>query len=575
MARKDYPDTDASAVAGYNPSSEETKCLKWLQKKFESAKQSKKNRTPRWRRNEELYNGQFLKPFNLPKYKSRIEPNVIHSVVETIYSILTDRNPKVDIMPKREDQIDSARKSQELVEAEMEKRKMHQAVAGMKRDGLVYGNGFVKPTIVDGALEYVVPDPYTVFFDPLATSIKNAKCVIFATPTYISDIREDFENGKYVTSEGKLNEFRSFVKFKDEYATDKTRNVQLNVDEQSPAYGEETGDQYGLGQALLKEAWYYENDQLYIATWCGTVLLQKEVAPYDFIPLVTFQNYKTAHSIWGKGEPEVVESLAVGSSITLSQAMDNLIYHGNPSVVMSKSMMKTVGNRPTDKPGQIYYTNGPHENVTRLPAGNISGSSLPMAQSLMQLVDQVSGVHDITQGRNPSGVTSGTAISQLQEASQQVIRTKEREVGQNAVVDLYVFTLKMLKENYEQPIEVRNFSEQTGAYEFDKVNPYEIDDDLDFKYIPGSSLPENRASRFDQALQLAQLGLLTPEQFWRWTQKDISKEILDELMEQKRMVQEDLEADQEILQGSTDKEEIMNALLKQRARTGIMEEPEQ
>ena len=105
----------------------------------------------------------------------------------------------------------------------------------------------------------------------------------------------------------------------------------------------------------------------------------------------------------------------------------------------------------------------------------------------------------------------------------------------------------MLKQNYEQPIEVRNFSEQTGAYQFDKVNPYDIDDDLDFKYIPGSSLPENRASRFDQALQLAQLGLLTPEQFWRWTQKDISKEILDEMMEQKRIQQEDLERDEEIL----------------------------
>lgn len=573
--RKDYPDTDASAIAGYNPDSEETKCLKWLQKKFESAKLSKKNKTPRWRRNEELYNGQFLKPFNLPKYKSRIEPNVIHSIVETIYSILTDRNPKVDIMPKREDQIDSARESQELVEAEMEKRKMHKAVAGMKRDGLVYGNGFVKPTIVDGALEYVVPDPFTVFFDPLATSINNAKCVIFATPTYISDIREDFENGKYVTAEGKLNEFRSFVKFKEEYATDKTRGVQLNVDEQSPAYSEETGDQYGLGQALLKEAWYWDKGQLYVSTWCGNVLLQKEVAPYEFVPLVTFQNYKTAHSIWGKGEPEIVESLAVGSSISLSQAMDNLIYHGNPSVVMSKSMMKTVGNRPTDKPGQIYFTNGPHENVTRLPAGNISGSSLPMTQAMMQMIDQVSGVHDITQGRNPAGVTSGTAINQLQEASQQVIRTKEREVGQDAVVDLYKFTLSMLKNNYEQPIEVRNFSDTNGAYEFRKVNPYDIEDDLDFKYIPGSSLPENRASRFDQALQLAQMGLLTPEQFWRWTQKDISKEILDELMEQKRMAQEDLEADQEILTESTDKEEIMNALLKQKARAGALEEPQQ
>ena len=143
------------------------------------------------------------------------------------------------------------------------------------------------------------------------------------------------------------------------------------------------------------------------------------------------------------------------------------------------------------------------------------------------------------------------------------------------MVDLYVFTLKILKNNYEEPIEVRNFSETNGAYEFKKVNPYDIEDDLEFKYIPGSSLPENRASRFDQAMQLAQMGILSPEQFWRWTQKDISKEILDELMEQKRMAQEDLEADQSALSESTNKEEIMNALMKQRARAGMMDEPQQ
>ena len=564
--REEYPNVNASNVAGYDATEEELKTLAYLKSKYESAKAAKKNRTPRWRRNEELYSGDFLKPFNLPKYKSRIEPNIIHSTIETIYSILTDRSPKVDIMPKKEEQIDAARMSQELVEAEMEKRKCVNAIAGMKRDGLIYGNGFIKLVIEEGKLNYSVCDPYTVFFDPLATSVDDAKCVIFATPTYLSDIRKDYENGKYVQSEGRMNEFRSFVKFSDEYATDKTRGVELHLDEKSPAYTDNGGEDYGQGQALVKEAWYYHEDgSLCVATWCGNVLLQKEVAPFDFIPLVNFINYRNPHSIWGKGEPEVIESLAIGSSIALSQGMDNLMYHGNPAIVMSKSMVKNMGNRPTDKPGQIFYTNGPHEGVTRLPAGNISSSTLPLAQSMIQLADTVSGVHDITQGRNPSGVTSGRAINMLQEASQQIIRTKEREVGQDAVVDLYRFTLEMLKNNYEEPIQMRNVSKETGQYEFRTVNPYEIDSDMDYRYIPGSALPENRASRFDQALDLVQLGLLTPEQFWRWTQKDISKDILEEILEQKKVMQESMQRDQDTLENSTDREEILNTLLKRRA----------
>ncbi len=548
---------------------EEFKLIKYLEEKFSASKEAKKLKVPRWRRNEELYAGKFLKPFKLPKYKSRVEPNFVHSTIETIYSILTDRNPKVDVMPRKESQVESARMTQEVVDAEMEKRKASRAVAGMKRDGLVYGNGFIKCAMHEGKIEFKVPDPFTVFFDPLATNVENAKCVIFATPTYVSEIKEMFPN-KEIKPEGKLNEYRSFVKYDDKYATDKTSDLEL--DSKSPVDDGKGNESYGEGQALLKEAWYFEGDKLCLATWCGHTLLQKEESPYDFIPLVMFKNYASPHTIWGKGEPEVIESLAVSTSIVLSQSLDNLIYHGNPSIVMNKSMMKTYSNRPTDKPGQVFYTNGPHEGVSRLPAGNISASSLPMAQSLIQLSDQVSGVHDITQGRNPSGVTSGTAISQLQEASQQVIRTKEREVGQDAVISLYKHTLSMLKYNSEENLEIRTFSDTNGQYEFYSIPPYELDTDMDFKYVPGSSMPENRASRFDQALNLVQLGLLTPEQFWRWTQKDISQEILDEIMEQKRQQQEMMQRQQETLQTSTDKDEILDSLLVQHGMSGQLEE---
>ena len=553
-----YPDVDL-------PVGDDLIDIVKLNNKFDSAKDAKKHKVTRWRRNEELYSGQILKPFNLPKYKSRIEPNFIHSILETIYSILTDRNPKVDVMPKREDQVDSARIAQEAIENEMANAKADRAVANMKRDGLLYGNGFLKVAIDEGVINYSVPDPYTVFIDPLATSIEDAKCVMFATPQYVSDIKDQY--GKKVPAEGALNEYKSFVRGEDKYGTDK-----LNITEQESKGPQENkmDSDYGGGQALVKEAWYWENDRLMLATWSGKTLLQKTEAPYDFIPLVCFQNYQDAHTIWGKGEPEIIESLAVGTSISLSQAMDNLIYHGNPAVVMSKSMAKTAGNRPTDKPGQVYYTGGPHESVTRLPAGNISASSLPLAESMMKMTDIVSGVHDITQGRNPSGVTASRAIQQLQEASQQIIRTKEREVGQDAIISMYRLTLNLLVNNYEQPINVRRITE-TG-YEFEQVNPYDLSQDLDFKYIPGSSMPESRANRFDQALDLIQLGLLDQEKFWRWTQKDISKEILEEMLEQKKQQQEAMQQQQQIMETSTDEDEIMNAQLAMRQMMGMNDE---
>ena len=260
--RKEYEET---SLDGYAPNVEDLLIIKKLEKKFLESKKAKQHKISRWRRNEELYNGDFLKPFNLPKYKSRIVANTIHSTIETIYSIVTDRPPKVDVMPKREDQVDIARVSQEAIEDIFEKAKVHRAVALMKRDGLLYGNGFLKMAynIENQIIDYIVPDPYTVFFDPLATSMEDAKCVIFATPTYLSEIKEKYENGKYVKDEGRLNEYQSFVKHEDKF---RESNDTFNVKEQSPTEGNKKDTDYGGGQALLKEAWYWEKNKLYLAS---------------------------------------------------------------------------------------------------------------------------------------------------------------------------------------------------------------------------------------------------------------------------------------------------------------------
>lgn len=585
MANKDYEidNIDVTQSQDYVPGDKDRKLLKYMERMFDSAKRARAHKVPRWRRNEELYNGDFLKPFNLPKYKTRIVANTIHSTIETIYAILTDRFPKVDIMPKTEEQVDGARKAQEAVESEMRKHKALRAINGMKRDSLVYGNGFLKLTFSEGKISYSVPDIYTVFIDPLATNIETAKCVVFATPTYVKDVRDMFERGKNVQSEGKLDEYKSFIRTgggdgmgqvttasggtagTSSETGVSSSDVRTDFMSISPTSDVDDKELFG-GQVLIKEAWHQMDGKLYLTTWAGKVLLQHVEAPTEFIPLLTFKNYSDEHHFWGKGEPEIVEPLAVGTAILLSQSLDNVIYHGNPAWVMSKSLSKTPGNRPSDKPGQVFWTNGPHESINRLPAGNISSSNLPLAQYMMQLTDTISGIHDITQGRNPSGVTAAKAISALQEASQQIIRAKEREVGADAMIDLYKQTLSILVNNYESAIMIRRSSDV--GYEFEELQPYDLDEDMDFKYVPGSTMPESRASRIDQALEYIQIGLITPEQFWRWHERDISRDILEEMIEQKNAEMEAQQQDMDTINNSTDENEVYEALLRQKAQMG-------
>ena len=63
---------------GYTPSDDDRRMLKYMEKMFDESKRARAHKVPRWRRNEELYNGDYFKPFKLPKYKSRVVANSTH-----------------------------------------------------------------------------------------------------------------------------------------------------------------------------------------------------------------------------------------------------------------------------------------------------------------------------------------------------------------------------------------------------------------------------------------------------------------------------------------------------------------
>jgi hypothetical protein len=94
---------------------------------------------------------------------------------------------------------------------------------------------------------------------------------------------------------------------------------------------------------------------------------------------------------------------------------------------------------------------------------------------------------------------------------------------------------------------------------------------MDFSYVPGSSLPESRASRMDQALDLIQVGLLDQESFWKWTQVDGTKEMIDQISKMKAERERAKQQELDVMQNSTDEDEILEALLRQRELTGQAE----
>lgn len=126
--------------------------------------------------------------------------------------------------------------------------------------------------------------------------------------------------------------------------------------------------------------------------------------------------------------------------------------------------------------------------------------ALAYIELLIKLVDMITGITDVSEGRRPTGVTAAHAIAALQEKAQTIYREKIRNN------DLY------LEEQGRMFISLgQNFYTEEQQLRYEGKGPEQMIDfkgidfqgELAFKVEAGSTLPRNRAVRQAQVIELA------------------------------------------------------------------------
>jgi hypothetical protein len=127
--------------------------------------------------------------------------------------------------------------------------------------------------------------------------------------------------------------------------------------------------------------------------------------------------------------------------------------------------------------------------------------------TINQDIDTVSGIHDVTQGRRPTGVTAGIAIESLQEAAQTRLRLAAKfvEFSHKLAAEMMV---SMILQYYTEPRTIRKRSSNGWTYK--EINFGSEDKRLKggipiVKIQAGSTMPLNKSVLKQQALQLFQL----------------------------------------------------------------------
>jgi hypothetical protein len=225
------------------------------------------------------------------------------------------------------------------------------------------------------------------------------------------------------------------------------------------------------------------------------------------MPYVRFFDYQVPHKNYALGEIDQIIPLQDELNKRKSQVIDFFNICINPPIVLDRSAGLNT-QKMTNRPGQIWPVNGTTDKVKWLQPPPIPAAAFAHIDQINKDIDTVSGIHDVTQGRKPTGITAGIAIESLQEAAQTRLRLKSRylEYSHKRLAEMMI---SIVWQYYQEPRDVRWRSKLAGTdYEYDTVDfgniPLKELPDVIVK--PGSTLPTNKSVLRMQSVQLFQMG---------------------------------------------------------------------
>ena len=507
------------------------------------------------------YNGDAWSGRKRPSYRASPNANIIRPVIQTILPIMTDTSPGIDAIPAEPSDYEFAQILSKAISSWWEKQNMQLTIVDWIMDSLQLRAGFCKvvwdPDANSGAGEITCPviDPRNILVPEGATDFdKKCPWAIEMYPSTVDELKRKYpEKAEFIKASGKRSDL-------DKIGQQNTSTIYLvsptNKDEgmrQPNVFGTvEDSDIVWCAECWIED---YATEEIDKENEDGTVeRVTKRKYPLGKIiqcipdlkvhlataenpykdgekPYVKLVDTRIPREFWGEGEIQpLVEAQdminkCVASMIDYQSMMSNPVW-----IVDIESGVDP--DQITNQIGAVIPKNR-GTTVERVGAPSLPPEIMQMYSSFRELADTQSGVHDVTQGRKPAGITAAEAINSMQEAAQTRIRLKERNM-QTALSTLGRKVVSRMMQYYRTPRVTKitgkqgwpemfewfvedsgdggyvmnhkkyDFNEAQNGYtssgEFKTVGPSKGVFDIDV--ISGTSLPFQKAQRGNLAMKL-------------------------------------------------------------------------
>lgn len=562
---------------------EEQKEAEMVIKLYEKGKKAREKYDKDWQKYADNYKGKQW-PDKRPSYKASPVANIIRQSVQTILPILTDAQPGFNVEPREPDDYDFADFFGSIVPNWWTRRGMNLTLLDPLMDMMIYGIGYLKvvwdPEAEEGAGDVVCGGvaPEMLYFPEGAKSFDDGcPWVVQEIWKPLGEIKRKFpDRAELIVSSGKQE-----AEVMSSSNSDATLISPIDRKSNVPVSGSSSGsdsevvcileawmDDYSIeefedGEGNKKQKLKYPGGKVIKVLRDQKILLESIANPRKDgkKPYVRFIDTVEPRSFVGEGEVAPLLEIQKLINKSLAHIVDYMNMFGNPVWIIDTNS----GVSPADITNQIglIITKNPNTEVRRDMPPSLPPYVIDFYNMMLSMAEMINGVHDVTQGRKPEGITAAAAINDLQEAAQTRIRLKERNL-QVSLTSLGYLTTATMMQYYKEPRVVKVTGKQgwpeffefylkdtedgkmyytKRGYKFDENNRRYVADEnwtkgqpskgiFDIDVVAGTSLPFMKGKRQKLAFDLFDRKVIDAEELLESQEYPRREQIMKRMLEQ-------------------------------------------
>jgi hypothetical protein len=511
---------DGLNIEKYRESEEARKLVAWVQSEWTKAKTARSQKQLQWFHNMSMFyghhwveqtRGNFPEDYRdklftprKPYYHQRKTVNRIRSYVRWEMSKMLSSFPTAQAIPaSSEDQDQRAAFAAEQAWTSIsDAKKLRQHLARATWWTIVTGNGFLKTHW----------DPYCV--DKVSGELGDIKYG-HVTPfhLFIPDIREqEIEDQPFV-----INAYTKPVAWAQYYFSKELGDIQLSPSVSSAnqiideAYLN-LGHSKAPDSVVVYETWVkpgatklMPQGGVIISVDDILISVYKEGFPYDHgeYPFTKFEHIPTA------------TFYADSTIVDLSQLQKE--YNGLRSEIaeagrrMAKPQLiapmgSIVPSKLTNEPGLVIQYKPGMAPPQPLPLSPLPQYYLDQQDRVLNDWIDISGEREVSRGDAPPGVTSGTAISYLQEASNQYLTPQFLSI-EAGIEKIAGQTIGLFVQYVDMPRKIRTIGAD-GAFDTMLLRGADVASGTDIRIEPGSSFAKSKAAQEARVMDMFSVGII-------------------------------------------------------------------